>query len=184
LLYVTALFGVAWAGDRYVSQAQWARATPLIYPLSLAVYCTSWTFFGSVGLSATTGYSFIPVYIGPVLMMTLGLPLLMRIVRIAKSQNVTSVADFIASRYGKSSALGAVVTIVAVIGTLPYIALQLKAIAVSFTIVTGASADATASASGAHSSTALLITLGLFAFAVLFGTRHVDATEHQRGLML
>ncbi|MEO1207068.1 MAG: PAS domain-containing hybrid sensor histidine kinase/response regulator [Pseudomonadota bacterium] len=184
LCYVTALFGVAWAGDRYVSKDQWARTTPMIYPLSLAVYCTSWTFFGSVGLSATTGYSFIPVYIGPILMMTLGLPLMMRIVRIAKSQNVTSVSDFIASRYGKSSALGAVVTVIAVIGTLPYIALQLKAIAISFTIVTGTPETVATSSSGAHSSTALLITMGLFAFAVLFGTRHVDASEHQRGLML
>lgn len=180
VLYMGALFAVAWAGDRYATRDRWATWQAVIYPLSLAVYCTSWTFFGSVGLSAQSGYSFLPVYLGPILMFTLGMPLLMRIVRISKSQNITSVADFIASRYGKSTKLSALVTVVAVLGLLPYIALQIKAIVTSFYIVTGAT-----TADGATDSvTAALITMTLCAFVLLFGTRHVEASEHQRGLMV
>lgn len=185
VLYVLALFAVAWIGDRVVTPGQGWSSQPLIYPLSLAVYCTSWTFFGSVGLAAQTGYDFVPVYIGPILMMTLGLPLLLRIARIAQSQNITSIADFIAARYGKSSKLAAVVTVVVVIGTLPYIALQLKAVAISFTIMTGRDGPgADIASSDGHGLTALLITVALCAFVILFGTRQVDNSEHQKGLIL
>ncbi len=185
ILYVLALFAVAWFGDRQVTPGHGWSAQPLIYPLSLAVYCTSWTFFGSVGLAAQTGYDFVPVYIGPILMMTLGLPLLQRIVRIAQSQNITSIADFIAARYGKSTKLAAVVTVVVVIGTLPYIALQLKAVAVSFNIMTGQTGTNTgAGSSDGNGLTALFITVALCAFVILFGTRQVDTSEHQKGLIL
>ncbi len=99
--YVGALFALAWIGDRTLrSRKGISGRPPLIYALSLAVYCTSWTFFGSVGLAAETGYDFIPVYLGPILMFVIGGPLLLRIVRLAKSQNITSVADFLAARYG------------------------------------------------------------------------------------
>ena len=108
-----------------------------IYALSLAVYCTSWTFFGSVGLAASTGYDFIPVYLGPILLFAFGWRFLLRIVRLAKSQNITSVADFLAARYGKSQAVAAIVTVIAVAGTLPYIALQLKAVALSVDTLLG-----------------------------------------------
>lgn len=185
ILYVLALFAVAWIGDRVVTPGQGWSSLPFIYSLSLAVYCTSWTFFGSVGLAAQTGYDFVPVYIGPILMMTLGLPLLLRIARIAQSQNITSIADFIAARYGKSSKLAAVVTVVVVIGTLPYIALQLKAIAVSFTIMTGRDGPgADLGASSGNGLTSLLVTCALCAFVILFGTRQVDTSEHQKGLIL
>jgi Na+/proline symporter/signal transduction histidine kinase/CheY-like chemotaxis protein len=179
--YVGGLFLIAWRGDK-------ARVTgtarPLIYSLSLAVYCTSWTFFGSVGLAADTGYDFIPVYLGPILVFLLGLPLLTRIVRLAKSQNLTSVSDFLAARYGKSPAVAAIVTVVAVVGTLPYIALQLKAIVISTETLLGGTALEPVRLTWGLTDTALITTLALALFAILFGTRHIDATEHQSGLML
>lgn len=188
LLYLCALFALAWVGDRRARRAK-AQATgrPMVYALSLAVYCTSWTFFGSVGLAATTGFDFLPVYIGPMLMFLLGQPLLLKVARIAKSQNLTSVADFMSARYGKSFAVAAVVTVVAMLGLMPYIALQLKAISVSVETVVGAAGmrDGVLQPLGlGFADTAFLITLALALFAVLFGTRHVDATESQEGLML
>ena len=185
VVYVGLLFAVAWAGDRYWRDKVTGDGRPVIYALTLAVYCTSWTFFGSVGLAAQSGYDFVPVYLGPILLFVFGWRLVLRIVRVAKSQNITSVADFLAARYGKSPAVAAIVTIVAVIGTLPYIALQLKAIATSIDILLGG--DPLESArSGANGSidTALVIAAALAAFAMLFGTRHADATEHQDGLMM
>ena len=180
--YLGALFALAWIGDRKFRTREAPGLRPLIYALSLAVYCTSWTFFGSVGLAASTGYDFLPVYLGPILMFTLGAPLIMRIVRLAKSQNITSVADFLAARYGKSPVIAALATGVVIAGTLPYMALQLKAIAVSVETLLGP-----APLLGLDPRTidpALVIALMLAAFAVLFGTRHIDATEHQDGLML
>jgi hypothetical protein len=117
--YVSVLFAVAWYADRNGRFSKASAGRPLIYALSLAVYCTSWTFFGSVGLAAATGYDFIPVYLGPILLFVFGWRLLARIVRLAKSQNITSVADFLAARYGKSQAVAAIVTVIAVAGTLP-----------------------------------------------------------------
>jgi Na+/proline symporter len=96
--YVSILFALAWYADRAGRFTRTSDGRPLIYALSLAVYCTSWTFFGSVGLAASTGYNFIPVYLGPILLFVLGWRLLLRIVRLAKSQNITSVADFLAAR--------------------------------------------------------------------------------------
>src|SRR5918911_830881 len=105
-----------------------SRARLWIYPLSLAIYCTSWTFFGSVGSASRSGYEFLTIYIGPVLMIMLFTPLIARVVRLAKAQNITSIADFIAARYGKSQAVAATVALIAIFGTIPYIALQLKAV--------------------------------------------------------
>ncbi len=183
--YVSALFALAWIGDRKTRSRKGGGGRPLIYSLSIAVYCTSWTFFGSVGLAAATGYDFVPVYLGPIIMFTLGWPILLRVVRLAKSQNITSVADFLAARYGKSPAVAAIVTIVAVIGVLPYIALQLKAIAVSIETLLGASLLVSIEVPRVgFMDTAFVITLTLATFAILFGTRHIDATEHQDGLMM
>lgn len=183
--YVSALFALAWYGDRFMRNRRTSGGRPLIYALSLAVYCTSWTFFGSVGLAASSGYDFIPVYLGPVLMFALGWPLVLRIVRLAKSQNITSIADFMSARYGKSLAVAAVVTLVAVVGILPYVALQLKAISVSIETLLGGSFLAAMDVPRVgFMDTAFLITLTLAAFAILFGTRHLDATEHQHGLMV
>src|SRR6185503_4630310 len=110
-------------------------ANPYIYALSLAVYCTTWTFYGSVGRAATSGIGFLPIYLGPTLMAALWWYLLVKMVRISKANRITSIADFIASRYGKSQLLGGLVTIIAVLGIVPYIALQLKAISNTFEII-------------------------------------------------
>ena len=163
------------------ASARTGDGRPLIYALSLAVYCTSWTFFGSVGLAASTGYDFIPVYLGPILLFVFGWRFLLRIVRLAKSQNITSVADFLAARYGKSQAVAAIVTVIAVAGTLPYIALQLKAVALSVDTLLGARP---LQQLNLPTDTAFIIALTMATFAVLFGTRHIDATEHQEGLIV
>ncbi len=190
LAYVGVLFAVASYGDRKVrgSIGSHGQPRPLIYALSLAVYCTSWTFFGSVGVSARTGYDFLPIYIGPILMFAVGWPILRAIVRISKRQNITSIADFISARYGKNQWLGALVALIAVVGIVPYISLQLKAIAVSLHTIlpqdTASATDLVTSTSGTGDNFALLVTITLAGFAMLFGTRHIDTTEHQDGLIL
>ena len=128
--YIGFLFLVASHGDR-LSPTQRGRASALIYPLSLAIYCTSWTFFGSVGFATRTSVDFLAIYVGPILMIAFCTPLLRRVIKLAKSQNITSIADFIAARYGKSQAVAATVALIAIIGSVPYIALQLKAVASS-----------------------------------------------------
>src|SRR5262245_1068538 len=181
LAYVSGLFALAWYADRTFRSQKGGGGRPLVYALSIGVYCTSWTFFGSVGFAAATGYDFFAVYLGPILLFALGWPLILRIVRLAKSQNITSIADFLAARYGKSQAVGAIVTVIAVTGSLPYIALQLKAVSLSVTTLLG-----TLPLQLLHLriDTALVIALAMAAFAVLFGTRHIDATEHQEGLIV
>src|SRR5437588_6668690 len=134
--YIGLLFVVARYGDR-LSPSQRGRAGMLIYPLSLAIYCTSWTFFGSVGFATRTSIDFLAIYVGPVLMIGLCTPLLRRVIQLAKSQNITSIADFIAARYGKSQAVAATVALIALIGSVPYIALQLKAVASSLETILG-----------------------------------------------
>src|SRR5262245_59922733 len=129
--YIGLLFVVASYGDRMRLRERANRWQLLIYPISLAIYCTSWTFFGSVGLASRTGFDFLTIYIGPILMIGLCWPLIVRIVRLAKAQNITSIADFIAARYGKSQTVAASVAIIAIVGTIPYIALQLKAVSAS-----------------------------------------------------
>src|SRR5713101_4230827 len=187
LAYIGFLFAVASYGDRARPGAGRRRSRPLIYPLSLAVYCTSWTFFGSVGLASKQGFDFLTIYIGPVLMIGLGYPLILKVVRLAKAQNITSIADFIAARYGKSQAVAVMVTIVAVIGAIPYIALQLKAVSASLVTILGHDRFALAEFTGevpVVGDLAFLVAVTMAAFAILFGTRQSDATEHQEGLML
>ena len=135
LMYLIGLFAIAHYGDTRGRRFVVEKARPAIYALTLATYCTSWTFFGSVGLASRDGLDFLPTYIGPILVIGLGYPIVLRIVRLAKSQNITSVADFLAARYGKSEKVAAIVAIIALIGVIPYIALQLKAIAMSLTTV-------------------------------------------------
>jgi Na+/proline symporter/signal transduction histidine kinase len=179
--YIGFLFLVASHGDRR-SPARAGRASRLIYPLSLAIYCTSWTFFGSVGFATRTSVDFLAIYIGPVLMIGLGMPLLRRVIKLAKSQNITSIADFIGARYGKSQAVAATVALIAIIGSVPYIALQLKAVASSLETIL--SEDQAFSHIPIIGDIALMVTIAMATFAVLFGTRQADATEHQHGLML
>jgi Na+/proline symporter/signal transduction histidine kinase/ActR/RegA family two-component response regulator len=181
LAYIGFLFLVASYGDRTRTLSSSSRLW--IYPLSLAIYCTSWTFFGSVGLASRTGFDFLTIYIGPILMVGLGYPLILRIVRIAKGQNITSIADLIAARYGKSQAVAATVALIAIVGMVPYIALQLKAVSASVGTIIAAGSPPGALAP-MFGDSALFVALFMATFAVLFGTRHIDATEHQDGLML
>ncbi|MCG8558371.1 MAG: histidine kinase, partial [Hyphomicrobiales bacterium] len=128
LAYLLLLFAVAHYGDKRAAAGRSLVANPYVYTLSIAVYCTSWTFYGSVGRAAQTGVGFLPIYLGPTLVFALGWFVLRKILRISEAQRITSIADFIASRYGKSQLLGGLVTVIAVVGIVPYIALQLKAV--------------------------------------------------------
>ncbi|WGS21687.1 MULTISPECIES: hybrid sensor histidine kinase/response regulator [unclassified Bradyrhizobium] len=179
--YIGLLFFVASRGDR-MSPDERGRASQWIYPLSLAIYCTSWTFFGSVGFATRTSVDFLAIYVGPIIMVGLFTPLLRRVIALAKSQNITSIADFIAARYGKSQAVATTVALIAIIGSVPYIALQLKAMASSLETIL--SEDQAFSKVPIIGDIALMVTLAMAVFAVLFGTRHTDATEHQHGLIL
>ena len=134
LAYVGLLFAVATFGDRRARQGGTPLPRSFVYALSLGVYCTSWTYFGSVGVASRSGWDFLPIYIGPIVVFAAGWKILQAIVDIAKRHNITSIADFIAARYGKSEHLGALVAIIAVIGIVPYISIQLKA--VSFALET------------------------------------------------
>ena len=182
--YIGLLFVIASYGDRTRRFGRGGRSRLFIYPLSLAIYCTSWTFFGSVGLASRNGFDFLTIYVGPMLVIGLCSPLIMRIVRLAKAQNITSIADFIAARYGKAQTVAAAVALIAIIGTIPYIALQLKAVSSSLTTILVHIGPASGTMQPVLGDIALYVAVAMAIFAVLFGTRHIDATEHQDGLML
>ncbi len=184
--YLGLLFAIAFYGDRRAAQWRNGAKEPVIYALSLAIYCTSWTFYGSVGRAASNGLDFVLIYVGPVMIMSLGYPLVRKILRIARGNNITSIADFIGARYGKSQTVAGLATVIAVVGVLPYIALQLQGVTLSFdTLVSlpnGAAVDT-------HSQpfwrdTALYVALTMAAFSVLFGVRHVHASERHHGLIM
>ena len=185
-VYLGILFAIAFYGDKRADAGRSIIANPYIYALSMAVYATSWTYYGSVGRAAESGVGFLPIYLGPTLMAALGWIVLRKMIRISKANRITSIADFIASRYGKSSLLGGMVTVIAVIGIIPYIALQLKAVAGSFTIMLqypDLAVPAGAQAVNVARDTALYVALLLAAFTILFGTRHLDATERHEGMV-
>ena len=181
IAYISLLFAIAWAGDRHPGLYRNKLARPHIYALSLAVYFTSWTFYGAVGRATQEGFGFLPIYLGPLLVFLFGTPLLRRIIYISKRSNSTSIADFIASRYGKSQSLAALIAVFALIGSVPYIALQLKAISLGFSVLSESGSGTSHQA--AWSDSAWYITLVLAAFTVLFGTRHLESTEHHRGMI-
>ncbi|MCL6607122.1 MAG: sensor histidine kinase [Geminicoccaceae bacterium] len=183
LLYLGLLFALASWGDRRAEAGRSVIANPYVYTLSLAVYCTAWTYFGSVGVAAAQGAGFLPVYLGPTLLALLFLGFVRKILVIAKAYGITSIADFASARYGKSGAVAGLVTIVALVGSIPYISLQLKAVAtgVGLLIAHGGGQDVLA---GIGADTALIVTVLLAAFSILFGTRHIDATEHHQGMVL
>jgi Na+/proline symporter/signal transduction histidine kinase len=183
--YILFLFAIASYGDRMPRQySSRAGGRPIIYALSLSVYCTSWTFFGSVGYASRSGAEFLAIYIGPLLVFALGYPLLRRIIQISKAESITSIADFIGARYGKSQSVAALATLIAVIGIIPYIALQLKAVSLSITTMVGPLITPGDVFTPVFDDITLLIALGMAIFSWAFGTRHIDATEHQEGLML
>jgi Na+/proline symporter/nitrogen-specific signal transduction histidine kinase len=186
LFYLGMLFAVAWWGDKRADQGRSIIASPTIYALSMAVYCTTWTFYGSVGRAAVSGIGFLPIYLGPTLVMALGWFVLLKMIRTAKANRITSIADFISSRYGKSHLLGGLVTVIAVVGIVPYIALQLKAVSGSVSlllnypeiVMPGRSATLPVFA-----DMSFYIALILAAFTIVFGTRHLDATERHEGMV-
>ena len=183
--YLGLLFAIAHWADRRADQGRSVISHPTVYALSLAVYCTAWTYYGSVGRATEDGLLFLPIYLGPTLMALLWGSVLLKMIRVSKSERITSIADFIASRYGKSLALGGLATVIAVIGVVPYIALQLKAIAWSFTILQHYPdlRMPEHSAPQLWHDTAFVIALLLAAFTILFGTRQLDASERHEGLV-
>jgi Na+/proline symporter/nitrogen-specific signal transduction histidine kinase len=184
--YLGVLFAIAYYGDKRAEAGRSIIANPYIYALSLAVYCTTWTFYGSVGRAASSGIGFLPIYLGPTVMMALWWYVMRKIIRISKTYRITSIADFVASRYGKSQLLGGLVTVIAVLGVIPYISLQLKAISSSFTILLHYPEIVMPAKEAAQPflhDTALYVAMTLAAFTILFGTRHLDATERHEGLV-
>src|SRR6186713_663719 len=184
--YLGLLFAIAYYADTRADAGRPIIASPYVYSLSLAVYATAWTFYGSVGRAASDGIGFLPIYIGPTLMIALWWVVMRKILRISKQNRITSLADFIASRYGKSALLGGLVTVIAVIGILPYISLQLKAVSNSFEILVQYPEIIMPSKAGAASireDAALWMALILAAFTIAFGTRHLDASERHEGLV-
>ena len=184
LAYLGLLFAVAYFGDRHARD--WSRnsVAPIVYGLSLAIYCTSWTFYGAVGRAATSGIDFILIYTGPVLVVTVGYPILRKMVRVAKQHNVTSIADFLASRYGKSRAVGVTATLFATVGVLPYIALQLQAVSSSFRTIAAPTPWVGGAPGVVHADTSLIVAALMALFTILFGVRNVQASEQHRGMML
>jgi len=183
IAYISVLFLIAWAGDRHPGLYRRRLARTHIYALSLAVYFTSWTFYGAVGRASQEGLGFLPIYLGPLLVFIFGAPLIRRIIHISKRNNSTSIADFIASRYGKSQVLAAMIATFALIGSVPYIALQLKAIAMGFNVLSGTDSGYHQLGLAVWNDSAWYITLALAVFTVLFGTRHLESTEHHRGMI-
>ncbi|HJV70307.1 sensor histidine kinase [Ideonella sp.] len=184
--YLGILFAIAYWGDKRADAGRSIIANPTIYALSMAVYATSWTFYGSVGRAAVSGVGFLPIYLGPTLMAALWWLVLRKMIRISKVHRITSIADFIAARYGKSALLGGLVTVIAVIGIIPYIALQLKAVSSSFVILLQypeVVMPPKGHAVALLQDTALYVALLLAAFTLLFGTRHLEATERHEGMV-
>ncbi len=181
LTYVALLFAVAFVADRMArtGRGRWLRS-PVIYTLSLSIYCTGWTFYGAVGYAARSGLEFVTIYLGPTLVMIGWWWGLRKLVRIGRSQRVTSIADLISSRYGKSNLLATGVTILAVIGVTPYISLQLQSITLSFEVF----AEFDQSANPRPGSSVFWVASGLAIFAILFGTRNLDANERHHGVVI
>ncbi|MCH7376641.1 hybrid sensor histidine kinase/response regulator [Aeromonas sp. MR19] len=180
LAYLGLLFLIAYVADK--NKRRRLKGQPLLYSLSLAVYCTSWTFFGTVGQASESPWSPVPIYLGPMLVFLFGWRLLARLILVAKREHITSIADFIAARYGKSQRLAMVITLIAIMGILPYLVLQLKAIVTGLDLLmaNSVSAGPTGNTAGLALGVALLLAL----FSILFGTRNLDATEHHRGMVV
>jgi Na+/proline symporter len=180
--YLGLLFAVAYYGDKRADAGRSIISNPYIYTFSIAVYCTGWTFYGSVGRAASTGAGFLPIYLGPTLAATVWWIVLRKIIRLSKVNHITSIADFVSSRYGKSSVIGGLVTVISVVGIMPYIALQLKAISASFSVLFYYNSGNAGELSISH-DTALYVAMILALFSILFGTRHIDVTERHEGMV-
>lgn len=186
LAYIGLLFFIAWWGDRRAEQSPSARsnrtAQPIIYSLTLGVYCTSWTFYGGVGTAITSGWSFLPIYLGPAIFFLFFYQVLRKALTVSRRQHIASLADFIATRYGKDPSLASLVTLIAVLGSVPYIALQLKAVASSFEVLTGGALQELTQNESIWNDAGLHVALLMVLFAILFGTRDIHPRETHRGL--
>lgn len=181
LVYLCLLFGVTYYAEYRQRINKSLINNPYVYALSLAVYCTAWTYYGSVGQASAKGIEFLAVYIGPTIMAALFWPVLRKMIRICKVQRINSLADFISTRYGKNFSLAVLVTILCMIGIIPYIALQLKAISTSMNILSGTSSQP--GLIGVLQDNTFYISLVLIGFIILFGTRSIDASEKHVGLV-
>ena len=181
IAYLALLFAVAFYGERKSIYPSRTRLRPYIYSLALGVYCTTWTFFGAVGTAVRDGWAYLPIYLGPALVFLFGTPFLVRLVAVARAHNITSIGDFLSSRFGKSPALGALVTVIALTasGALPRLAVQ-----GSRHQHRRADRDRTRRTRPGSPIPALWVAMLMALFAVLFGTRRLDATEHHEGVML
>jgi len=181
LLYVTGLFGIANWAERHASDQLLRKYGGLIYSLALAVYCTSWTYYGAVGSAISSGWDYVPIYLGPLLVFVFCQPVLRKLLLVAKKHNVTSITDFISARYGKRHTIATMTALLCLVVVVPYIALQLKAVAASYQILLGRSED---TVEAWWLDSALLSALAMTLFAILFGTRKVYLTEQNRGVMV
>lgn len=182
--YLALLFAIAWFSEKATERGRSLSSNPYIYALSLAVYCTAWTYYGSVGRAATNGLEFITNFIGPSLIAPLWWIVMRKVIRICKVQQISSIADFISSRYGKNITLGGVVTLFCLLGIVPYISIQIKAVATSFNIVRIDGSDQNAILAPYYQDTAFYLSLGLALFTMLFGTRKIEATAQHEGMVM
>ena len=184
LVYVAFLFAVAFGADKWAraGRGAWLRS-PIVYTLSLSIYCTAWTFYGAVGYAARSGLEFVTIYLGPTLVLVGWWWVLRKLVRIGRAQRITSIADLISSRYGKSPLLGVIVTALAVVATTPYIALQLQSVTLSFSVFTAGASGAQAATLPGDNALALWVAAGLAVFTVIFGTRNLDVNERHHGVV-
>ena len=183
LAYVLFLFLVAFAVERRARRgALGFLRSPLVYTLSLSIYCTTWTFYGAVGYAARSGLEFLTIYLGPTLVFVGWWWVLRKLVRIGRQQRVTSIADLISSRFGKSNLLGVLVTLVAVVAATPYIALQLQSVTQSLGVFAAATPET--GALPGRDATAVWLAAGLALFTILFGTRNLDAREQHHGIVM
>ncbi|NVJ50864.1 MAG: PAS-domain containing protein [Gammaproteobacteria bacterium] len=180
LIYIALLFAIAYFFEQRKTSA---KHNTWIYSLSLAIFCTSWAFFGTIAQAASTGWYFAPTYIGALILLFFGWRFLSKLVSVGRQNNITSIADFISSRFGKSQLLAATITLIAFIALVPYIALQLKALTISYALLTTTGQNPIDAPSGILQDAALYISLLMGLFAIVFGTRRVDAAEHQTGII-
>lgn len=183
LVYIALLFLTAWWVDRKAKRDASPVRNPYLYSLSMAVYCTAWTFFGSVGRAASGGLSFLAIYLGPTLIAPLWIFVLRKMIVICKHQRITSIADFISARYGKSASLASLVTIIAVLGIIPYISIQLKAVSTGIDILSGQEYNYFYPGAPFYADAAFWVTVAMAVFTALFGTRKLDPNERHEGLV-
>ncbi|MEL0638741.1 PAS domain-containing hybrid sensor histidine kinase/response regulator [Marinomonas sp. TI.3.20] len=177
ILYILGLFCIALWGDKESPWAKKLTSHPLVYSLSLAIYCTAWTFYGAIGVASRSGWNYLPVLLGPILLYLFAFPFIRKMILVSHKQNITSIADFISSRYGKRPLTAPLVVLIAMLSVIPYIALQLKAIGSNFALFADQEAFSV-------SLVVFIATLLIGIFAMLFGTRKVEVTEYRSGMML